>query len=162
MEAAARRWLARRHVARLRAAVPPPLESGAVAPSAAKGKRRVDFSAPVPPSKKAWVVTGIGAGWLRELARGEREAREAGAVAAAKAEAAAAEEAAAEEEAVAAAAVAAAVAAAPKRKVSFGAEMSPAKVVVGWHGSGADCSEAEEEESIYSEEESGSEAADDF
>jgi len=48
---------------------------------------------------------------------------------------------------------AAAVAAAPKRKVSFGAEMSPAKVVVGWHGSGADCSEAEEEESIYSEEE---------
>ena len=54
------------------------------------------------------------------------------------------------------------VAAAPKRKVSFGAEMSPAKVVVGWHGSGADCSEAEEEESIYSEEESGSEAADDF
>jgi hypothetical protein len=30
------------------------------------------------------------------------------------------------------------VAAAPKRKVSFGAEMSPAKVVVGWHGSGAD------------------------
>ena len=119
MEAAARRWLARRHVARLRhrAAVPPPLESGAVAPSAAKGKRRVDFSAPVPPSKKAWVVTGIGAGWLRELARGEREAREAGAVAAAKAEAAAAEEAAAEEEAVVAAA-AAAVAAAPKRKVS--------------------------------------------
>ena len=61
-----------------------------------------------------------------------------------------------------AAAVAAAVAAAPKRKVSFGAEMSPAKVVVGWQGSGADCSEAEEEESIYSEEESGSEAADDF
>jgi len=44
------------------------------------------------------------AGWLRELARGEREAREAGAVAAAKAEAAAAEEAAAKEEAVAAAA----------------------------------------------------------
>jgi hypothetical protein len=40
--------------------------------------------------------------------------------------------------------------------------MSPAKVVVGWHGSGADGSEAEEEESIYSEEESGSEAADDF
>ena len=39
--------------------------------------------------------------------------------------------------------------AAPKRKVSFGAEMSPAKVVVGWHGSSADCSEAEEEESIY-------------
>ena len=55
---------------------------------------------------------------------------------------------------------AAAVAAAPKRKVSFGAEMSPAKV--GWHGSSTDCSEAEEEESIYSEEESGSEAADDF
>ena len=159
MEAAARRWLARRHVARLRAAVPPPLESGAVAPSAAKGKRRVDFCAPVPASKRVWVVTGIGAGWLRELARGEREAREAGAVAAAaKAEAAAAEEAAAKEEAVAAAA-AVAVAAAPKRKVSFGAEMSPAKVVVGWHGSGADCSEAEEEESIYSEEESGSEAA---
>ena len=47
-------------------------------------------------------------------------------------------------------------------QVSFGAEMSPAKVVVGRHGSGADCSEAEEEESIYSEEESGSEAADDF
>jgi len=40
--------------------------------------------------------------------------------------------------------------------------MSPAKVGVGWHGSSADCSEAEEEESIYSEEESGSEAADDF
>ena len=85
-------------------------------------------------------MTGIGAGWLRELARGEREAREAGAVSAAKAEAAAeeeaaaAEEAAAEEEVVVAAAVAAvaAVAAAPKRKVSFGAEMSPAKVVVGW------------------------------
>jgi hypothetical protein len=52
---------------------------------------RVYFSAPVrSPSKKAWVVTGIGAGWLRELARGEREAREAGAVAAAKAEAVAA------------------------------------------------------------------------
>ena len=71
-----------------------------------------------------------------------------------------AEEPAAEEEAVAAAAAAAAVAraavaAAPKRrKVSFGAEMSPVKVVVGWHGSGADCSEAEEEKSIYSEEES--------
>ena len=78
-------------MARLRAAVPPPLESGAVAPSAAKGKRRVDFSAPVPASKRVWVVTGIGAGWLRELARGEREAREAGAVAAAKAGAAAAE-----------------------------------------------------------------------
>jgi hypothetical protein len=28
-----------------------------------------------------------------------------------------------------------------------------AKVVVGWQGSGDDCSEAEEEESIYSEEE---------
>jgi hypothetical protein len=48
------------------------------------------------------------------------------------------------------------VAAAPKWKVSFGAEMSPAKVVVGWQGSGDGCSEAEEEESIYSEEESGS------
>jgi len=161
VEAAARRWLARRHVARLRAAVPPPLESGAVAPSAAKGKRRVDFCAPVPASKRVWVVTGIGAGWLRELARGEREAREAGAVAAAaKAEAAAAEEAAAKEEAVAAAA-AVAVAAAPKRKVSFGAEMSPAKVVVGWQGGGDECSEAEEDEIIYSEEESGSEAAED-
>ena len=45
--------------------------------------------------------------------------------------------------------------------MSFGAEMSPAKVVVGWQGSGDDCSEAEEEESIYSEEESGSEAAED-
>ena len=33
--------------------------------------------------------------------------------------------------------------------------MSPAKVGVGWHGSSADCSEAEEEESIYSEEERG-------
>ena len=43
--------------------------------------------------------------------------------------------------------------------MSFGAEMSPAKVVVGWQGSGADCSESEEEESIYSEEESGSKAA---
>jgi hypothetical protein len=39
--------------------------------------------------------------------------------------------------------------------------MLPAKVVVGWQGSGDDCSEAEEEESIYSEEESGSEAAED-
>jgi hypothetical protein len=39
-----------------------------------------------------------------------------------------------------------AVAAAPKRKVSFGVDMSPAKVVVGWHGNGADCSEAEEAE----------------
>ena len=58
--------------------------------------------------------------------------------------------------------VAAAVAAAPnKRKVSFGAEMSPAKLVVGWQGDGDDCSEAEKEESIYSEEESGSEAAED-
>ena len=38
----------------------------------------------------------------------------------------------------------------------------PPEVVVGWHGNGDDCSEAEEEESIYSEEESGSEAADDF
>ena len=92
------------------------------------------------------MVTGIGAGWLRELARGEREAREAGAVAAAKAgaaaaeeaAAAAAEEAAAEKEAVVAAAAAAAVAAAPKRKVSFGAVMSPAKVVVGWQGGGDD------------------------
>ena len=84
MEAAARRWLARRHVARLRAAerasASRERRCGRVAPSAAKGKRRVDFSAPVPPSKKAWVVTGIGAGWFRELARGEREAREAGAV----------------------------------------------------------------------------------
>ena len=61
--------------------------------------------------------------------------------------------------------MAAAVAAAPKRKVSFGAEMSPAKVGVGWHGSSAGCSEAEEEESIPStrrRRESGSEAADDF
>ena len=55
-----------------------------------------------------------------------------------------------------------AVAAAPKRKVSFGVDMSPAKVVVGRHSNGADCSEAEEAENIYSEEESGSEAADDF
>ena len=73
IQVAARRWLARRYVARLRAAVPqlpPPLESGAGAPSAAEVKRRVDFSAPVPPSKRAWVVmTGIGAGWLREMAR---------------------------------------------------------------------------------------------
>ena len=45
--------------------------------------------------------------------------------------------------------------------MSFGAEMSPAKVVVGWQGGGDDCSEAEEEESICSEEESGSEAAED-
>jgi hypothetical protein len=38
------------------------------------------------------------------------------------------------------------------------------KVVVGWHGSGTDCSEAEEEESIYwvSEEESGSEGGGGF
>jgi hypothetical protein len=50
-------------------------------------KRRVDFSAPVPPSKRAWVVPGIGAGWLRVLAQGEREAREAEAAAAAEAEA---------------------------------------------------------------------------
>ena len=48
-----------------------------------------------------------------------------------------------------------------QRKVSFGAEMSPAKVVVGWQGGGDDCSEAEEEESICSEEESGSAAAED-
>ena len=82
------RW----RVAQPRAAVPelpPPLESGAGAPSAAAGKRRVDFSAPVPPSKRAWVVPGIGAGWLRWLAQGEREAREAEAAAAAEAEAAA-------------------------------------------------------------------------
>ena len=79
-------WLARWRVAQPRAAVPelpPPLESGAGAPSAAAGKRRVDFSAPVPPSKRAWVVPGIGAGWLRWLAQGEREAREAEAAAAA-------------------------------------------------------------------------------
>ena len=57
--------------------------------TAAAGKRRVDFSAPVPPSKRAWVVPGIGAGWLRWLAQGEREAREAEAAAAAEAEAAA-------------------------------------------------------------------------
>ena len=85
-------WLARWRVAQPRAAVPelpPPLESGAGAPSAAAGKRRVDFSAPVPPSKRAWVVPGIGAGWLRWLAQGEREAREAEAAAAAEAEAAA-------------------------------------------------------------------------
>ena len=71
IQVAARRWLARRYVARLRAAVPlpPPLESGDGAPSAAEAKRRVDFSAPVPPSKRAWVETGIGAGWLREMAR---------------------------------------------------------------------------------------------
>ena len=89
-----------------------------------------------------------------------RRAERAEAEAAAAEEAAAEEESAAEEEAVVAAA-AVAVAAAPKRKVSFGAEMSPAKVVVGWQGGGDDCSEAEEEESIYSEEESGSEAAED-
>ena len=79
-------WFARWREARQRAAVPelpPPLESGAGAPSAAAGKRRVDFSAPVPPSKRAWVVPGIGAGWLRWLAQGEREAREAEAAAAA-------------------------------------------------------------------------------
>ena len=71
------------------------LESGAEAPSAAAGKRRVDFSAPAPPSKRAWVVSpskrawvvpGIGAGWLRWLAQGEREAREAEVAAAAAAE----------------------------------------------------------------------------
>ena len=60
------------------------------------GKRRVDFSAPVPPSKRAWVVPGIGAGWLRWLAQGEREAREAEAAAAAVAAAEAEAEAAAE------------------------------------------------------------------
>ena len=65
IQVATRRWLARRYVARLRAAVPqlpPPLESGDGAPSAAEAKRRVSFSAPVPPSKRAWVETGIGAG----------------------------------------------------------------------------------------------------
>ena len=89
-EEAAGGWLARWRVAQPRAAVPelpPPLESGAGAPSAAAGKRRVDFSAPVPPSKRAWVVPGIGAGWLRWLAQGEREAREAEAAVAAEAEA---------------------------------------------------------------------------
>ena len=72
IQVAARRWLARRYVARLRAAVPqlpPPLESGDGAPSAAEAKRRVSFSALVPPSKRALVETGIGAGWLREMAR---------------------------------------------------------------------------------------------
>ena len=49
--------------------LPPPLESGDDAPSAAEAKRRVSFSAPVPPSKRALVETGIGAGWLREMAR---------------------------------------------------------------------------------------------
>ena len=38
-------------------------------------------------SKRAWVVPGIGAGWLRWLAQGEREAREAEAADAAEAEA---------------------------------------------------------------------------
>ena len=57
-------WLARWRVAQPRAAVPelpPPLESGAGAPSAAAGKRRVDFSAPVPPSKRVWATLGGGA-----------------------------------------------------------------------------------------------------
>ena len=98
MEAAAGGWLARWRVSRPRAAVPelpPPLESGAEAPSAAAGKRRVDFSAPVPPSKRAWVVPPCGAtvqaslggarhrgsGWLHWLAQSEREAREAEAAA---------------------------------------------------------------------------------
>jgi len=142
IQVAARRWLARRYVARLRAAVPlpPPLESGDGAPPAAELKRRVDFSAPVPPSMRACVETGIGAGWLREMAR-----------------------------AAAPAAVAApppapvvvvmevpAPAAAPKRKVSFGAEVSPAKAVAGLQGDDGhdDYSEAEEE-SVYSEEELG-------
>ena len=44
------------------------------------------------------------------------------------------------------------------RRVPF---LLPPKVVVGWQGSGDECSEAEKEESIYSEEESGSEAAED-
>ena len=81
MEAAAGGWLARWRVSRPRAAVPelpPPLESGAEAPSAAAGKRRVDFSAPVPPSKRAWVVPpskrawvvrARRRGWLASLAR---------------------------------------------------------------------------------------------
>ena len=73
IQVAARRWLARRYVARLRAPLcrwlPPPLESGDGAPSAAEAKRRVSFSALVPPSKRALVETGIGAGWLREMAR---------------------------------------------------------------------------------------------
>ena len=93
------------------------------------------------------VETGIGAGWLREMAR-----------------------------AAAPAAVAApppapvvvvmevpAPAAAPKRKVSFGAEVSPAKAVAGLQGDDGhdDYSEAEEE-SVYSEEElSGLEEAED-
>merc|ERR1711865_1113192 len=56
-----------------------------------------------------------------------------------------------------------ATATAPKRKVSFGAEVSPAKAVAGLQGEDGhdDYSEAEEE-SVYSEEElSGSEAAED-
>jgi len=72
IQVATRRWLARRYVARLRAAVPqlpPPLENGDGAPSAAEAKRRVSFSALVPPSKRALVETGIGAGWLRDMAR---------------------------------------------------------------------------------------------
>ena len=159
IQVAARRWLARRCVARLRAAVPqqpPPLESGAGAPSAAEAKRRVDFSAPVPPSKRAWVETGIGAGWLREMARA---AAPAAAAAAAPAAAAAAPPPA----PVVVVMEVPATATAPKRKVSFGAEVSPAKAVAGLQGEDGhdDYSEAEEE-SVYSEEElSGSEAAED-
>ena len=149
IQVAARRWLARRYVARLRAAVPqlpPPLESGDGAPSAAEAKRRVDFSAPVPPSKRAWVETGIGAGWLRVMARAAAPAAVAAPPPAP----------------VAVVMEAPAPAPASKRKVSFDAEVSPAKAVAGLQGDEHDDYSEAEEESDYSEEElSGSEAAED-
>ena len=64
---------ARLRVAWLRAAVPEALPSP---------KRRVDFGAVVPPAKRGWSAVTVG--WLRELARGERE-EEAEAVGAAEA-----------------------------------------------------------------------------
>ena len=148
IQVAARRWLARRYVARLRAAVPlpPPLESGDGAPSAAEAKRRVSFSAPVPPSKRAWVETGIGAGWLREMARAAAPAAVAAPPPAP----------------VAVVMEAPAPAPASKRKVSFDAEVSPAKAVAGLQGDEHDDYSESEEESVYSEEElSGLEEAED-
>ena len=90
--------------------------------------------------------TGIGAGWLREMARAAAPAAVAAPPPAP----------------VAVVMEAPAPAPASKRKVSFDAEVSPAKAVAGLQGDEHDDYSEAEEESVYSEEElSGSEAAED-
>ena len=52
---------------------------GAGVPSAMEGKRRVDFCAPVPPSKRVWATLGGGANlWAAAAAAEGGEAGEAG------------------------------------------------------------------------------------